>query len=209
MPRGRIHPRIFDLLVVLLIVGIILSIVGGVDLASTETQTRQQGHTLSHASSILLLVAFVIMSGTAIVTFLNIQNTIKGDRILLYAIAATWPFLLVRVVYLMLGSFGAGNGLFNTVTGSVIVLAFMAIFEEFVIVISYLMAGLLAPKLNRSHLQPGKRTNMDTEAQDDGSKDHESKRLSHDEWKSTNVEFKVPTLTPVDQYPPQQSGYTH
>ena len=50
------------------------------------------------------------MSGTAIITFMKIGNVISGDRILLYAIVASWPFLLFRAIYLLLGSFGAGGG---------------------------------------------------------------------------------------------------
>ena len=108
-----------------------------------------------HASAILLTVAFGLLVVSVGWTFANVRQTIKSDRILLYAAALSLPFLAVRDIYNILQSFQVNTSLFNSIIGSVVVYAFMAIFMEFIVVILYLGAGWRAPKIDRELVKTG------------------------------------------------------
>ena len=149
-------PRVFKLLAILPIVGLILAIVGGTDQVPGNTpSTMSTGVTLVRAGIIIFLVVFVLLAVITVVTFFSIRSIPKGEAPLLYAVALSIPFLLVRLIYALLVDFDSGSTTFNNITGNVIVQAFMATLEEFIVVLLYLTAGLLIPKIPRSNVQTG------------------------------------------------------
>ena len=157
MSRPLIPPRIFNFIIAPIIVAMALGIAGADDAFSTNASTRQQGTTLSKASGIIFLVIFIGMTFMALVTVSQIGSVIQGDRKLVFAVVASEPFLLVRVIYLLLADFSVNTLLFSTFQGNVLVQAFMSVLEEFIVVILYLAAGFFAPEINRAKVQPGSR----------------------------------------------------
>lgn len=92
-----------------------------------------------------------------IITVYTLANTVaisSGDMRLLLAVVCSIPFLLVRLIYSILSGFNINALNFNIVTGNVLVQGFVAVMEEFVVVILYLAVGLTAPKLLRADMQP-------------------------------------------------------
>ena len=156
--KGRIPPLVFRVMVLALIVGIILSIVGGVDQSESSPKTQSNGRTYSHAAAGLFAAAFGIMEIESLFTAKNFAWIIPGDRKLLFAIGAAFPFLLVHLVYVELSAFQVNPALFNSVSGSVVVQAFMSSLEDYIIVALFLVAGFAAPVLQRSQLLEGKST---------------------------------------------------
>ena len=94
----------------------------------------------------------------------NIRWMIPGDRKLLFAIGAAFPFFVARLVYTELVAFQVDPAIFNTVNGSVVVMAFMSSLEEYVVVALFLAAGFVTPVLHRSELLQGKYMNDQEEA---------------------------------------------
>ena len=156
MSHARLPPRLFNLLFLPILAALIFGIVGATDsLSSSSASSRQNAQTLSKASGILFLVIFVVMTGVALITLSMIGGVIPGDRKLVFAVVASEPFLLVRVIYLLLTNFAVNPSLFSNVQGNVIVQAFMSVLEEFIVMILYLGAGYLAPSISRDKVQAG------------------------------------------------------
>jgi hypothetical protein len=99
-------------------------------------------------------VGYVLEAGITAVLFRHFRGIIQGDETILIAVGASIPFLLVRLVYSLMVVF-AHNPDFNVLTGSVIIQAFMATLEEFIVVLLYVTAGLRAPKIRRSQIEMG------------------------------------------------------
>ena len=151
-----IPPRILNLLAILPVVALILAIIGGTDQVPGNTPSSMStGVTLVRAAIIIFLVVFIFLAIITVVTSFSIRSIGKGEAPLLYAVALSIPFLLVRLIYAMLVDFDTGSTTFSYINGNVIVQAFMAVLEEFVVVLLYLGAGLLVPKIPRSNVQAG------------------------------------------------------
>jgi hypothetical protein len=138
----------FRLLQVLITVGLILSIVGG-----TSSKVQPDGtikvDSTSKVGIILYIVAYV---GLALVYFASVSRTycVPGkERRVPVAIVIALPFVLVRLIYSACAVF-LHTHLFNIVTGSVVVLALMAIVEEFIVVVIYISLGFAVDKLDAS-----------------------------------------------------------
>ena len=148
MTNGRgLPPRVFRLLFIPSTVGLILAIVGGSDQFSSKLSDQSQGRTLSRAAIIVFVVTFIVQSGIALLSFFNFRAISQGETRLLIAVACSIPFLAVRLIYSVLSVFVTDSTTFSLTEGSVVVEGFMAVFEEFMVVILYLSAGLATPKL--------------------------------------------------------------
>ncbi|MCJ1471674.1 hypothetical protein MMC13_000314 [Lambiella insularis] len=147
-------PRILNLLGIIPIVALILAIVGGTDQSSSNPGTVSTGVTLSRVGVVLFMVVFVVLALITLATFFKFRSITSGEDRVLIAIALAVPFLFVRLIYSLLANF-SGNPDFNFVTGNVVIEACMDSLMEFVVVILFLGAGLLAPKIPKSNVRPG------------------------------------------------------
>ena len=146
--------RVFQLLQLPILVALVLIIVGGLKLRDSNSSEHPQGQTLTHAAIILLILDFAALSGITLLYYLPQLRTIsQGERPIVIAVAASIPFLLVRLVYSALVYFDTNPKQFNPVTGNVVVQSFMAVLEEFITVGLYLAAGLLAPTIPKGDFQ--------------------------------------------------------
>lgn len=127
---------------------------GGVQSRDQSSSQQSQGHTLTHAAIILLIVDFAALSGITLLYYLpQLRTILQGDRPIIIAVAASIPFLLVRLIYAALTYFDTNTSTFNPVTGNVIIRSFMASLEEFITVGLYIAAGLLASTISRGDSQ--------------------------------------------------------
>jgi len=131
----------FRLLQTLIIVGLILSIVGGTSSFSSDgTYTVKP---ISKVGIILYIISYaaeVLIAGHAF----RLLPKGGGEKGLLFAVIAALPFLLVRLIYSALGVIG-GVRTFNSFSGSVAAFAIMAVLTEIVVIVFFLAAGWRMP----------------------------------------------------------------
>ena len=184
--------RVFQLLHLPILVAFILIIVGGLKLRNSSSSEHSQGQTLTRAAIILLIVDFAALSGITLLYYLPQLRTIsRGEKPILVAVAASIPFLLVRLVYAALAYFDTKTTVFNPITGNVIIQSFMAVLEEFIVVGLYTAAGLLVPIISRGDYQgrkPLENTPVEADHQMTGRSNHvEQHRLESDIYRQGGV----------------------
>lgn len=135
----------FRFVQVLITVGLILSIVGGTSGSSSNNgQVTVPG--TSKAGIILYLVAFVGLTFFLLVSS-SYRNTVPTqERRSAVAVAIAWPFILTRLIYSVLAVF-LHNSTFSIIGGSVAVHVALAVVEEFLVVIDYLILGFSLRRL--------------------------------------------------------------
>ena len=74
------------------------------------------------------------------------SNLPWGEKRILYAVLASLPLLAVRLLYSLLADF-KNDSTFNTVDGNATVQLCMAIIEEFIVTLFFLVSGYVAPAL--------------------------------------------------------------
>ena len=159
MAERSVPPRLFHLLGILPVVGLILSIVGGTKLETSnpDSDTVHDAAQFSQIGSILFLVTFILCAVVVALTGLKFRYLLRSDIGLYLAASLSIPFLLVRIIYVMLVSYNIedSSSAFNSTTGNIFIQAFMSTFEEFVVVIMYLAAGIMTPAVSRDRVRPG------------------------------------------------------
>ncbi|PNY28453.1 Uncharacterized protein TCAP_01620 [Tolypocladium capitatum] len=135
----------FRLVQLLIALGLILSIAGGSSSSSSADGTVTTSNT-TKAAIILYVVALAGLSFILITTSGYRSAVPIQERRIPVAVAIAWPFILVRLVYSVLAIFVQGDT-FSVVGGSVPVRVGMAVVEEFVVVIDYLVLGYGLQKL--------------------------------------------------------------
>lgn len=133
----------------IVLVGLILSIVGGVnageDYSSTGHYTPQS---LSKAAMGLYIASYVLIVATTIILSFSVSHAEDGEKRLLVAVAMSLPFLLVRLIYASVSIF-ANTSDFNSLSGNVTIYLCMALIMEFCAVIIYEVVGMTLRKIER------------------------------------------------------------
>lgn len=142
--------RLLNLVRIPIVVALILSAYGGSQLyGNSSPSDYKQGENIARAGIITLLMAFGFLVLITAATFSHSRQIRAGESIMLYAVAASIPFILIRLTYSALGYFDTHNKTFNLAGGSIWARAFMSVVEEWITVILYIAAGLMAPKAVR------------------------------------------------------------
>lgn len=135
----------FRLIQLLITLGLILSIVGG----SSTSPSSINKVTVSSTSKFGIGLYIIAFAGLTIFTLISSTYRtvvpIPEDRSPI-AIAIAWPFVTVRLVYSSLAVFSL-NRMFSITGGNVALHACMAVVEEFVVVIDYLVLGYYLQRL--------------------------------------------------------------
>jgi len=151
-----ITPRRLRLVQTIVIVGLALGIAAGVKAGTNVAQNGPGSFnsktSLAKASVALMIVGFVAVVGvTALVAVYSRGGVIPaGDGRLLLAIALSLPFVLVRLVYSCVSTFG-NDKRFGGLTGDVYVRLGMSIIMEIVVVLICEAAGLTLEKAPKHH----------------------------------------------------------
>lgn len=131
----------------IVMVGLILSIVGGIqaskDLSKTHVYTPQS---LSQAAIGLFIASYVLIVASTIIISTSVSHAELGEKRLLLAVALSLPFLLVRLVYSSISLFTT-NPDFNSVSGNVTIFLCMALIMELCAVTIYEVIGLTLRKI--------------------------------------------------------------
>ena len=154
-----IPPRIFILLNIPFVVGLVLAILGGTATFGKNNRdgtSSTSGHGRLQASVVLFALGFAILC--AITAFLSFRRrqTAESERRILLAIYLSIPFLTVRLIYSLVATFDYKSS-FNPVTGSAVLRGFMAILEEFIVEVLYIGAGATAVVIKKSDAESGDR----------------------------------------------------
>lgn len=145
-----IKPQMIQLVQLIIVVGLILGIVGGINASDAyvkaiKTGGSYQPSTLNKAGTALLIVSYVLLIAFTAVTYPSIQHAEPGEKRLFLAVVLSFPFLLVRTIYSALSTYTHDHD-FNLLNGSVTVLLCVALIEEFIVVIIFEVMGLTLQK---------------------------------------------------------------
>ncbi|KAM0805148.1 hypothetical protein BDR22DRAFT_817632 [Usnea florida] len=151
---STLRVRLLELLHIPILLALILAIVGGTRISSSDTSKHSSGETFEKAGVIIFLVSYLAIVAMAVLTLAESRSLPTGEQRILYAVLASLPFLAVRVLYSILADF-VDNSTFNILDGNVTVQLCMAIIEEFIVACFYLMSGFAAPPLDSLVNGPG------------------------------------------------------
>ena len=126
-----------------ILLALILSIIGGTRISSSDSSKVSSGHSLEKGGAIIFLISYLAIVAFAIFTFAELRNLPEGEKRILYAVLASLPLLAVRLLYSLLADF-EDNSTFNIVDGNATVQLCMAIIEEFVVTLFFLASGVVA-----------------------------------------------------------------
>ncbi|KAL8400233.1 hypothetical protein RB594_000571 [Gaeumannomyces avenae] len=160
--KAGLPHRVFRLLQVVVMVGLVLTIIGGNKLGdkigdleaqpggTSDGLGSLQIPTESQAGIGLMLAGFGILVGATIALSLQARSIETGERRVLGAVAFALPFIAVRIVYSAVATygssnrnfrwFGAGPSYYNYLIG-------MDVCMEMLAVLVFLTAGLLIKQL--------------------------------------------------------------
>ena len=125
-------------------IALILCIVGGIDEANTTNSSDvSTGRRDTKIGIIIFLIIYLVLLALVIITMKDVGSASRGEKRIYFAVLAALPFLAVRLLWSLLAAF-SNNSTFSIEGGKPLVQLFMAILEEFVIVVMYTLAGLTA-----------------------------------------------------------------
>ena len=141
----------------LITVGLILSIIGGVNAGEDFGKTGiYKTQTLGKAGLGLFIAAFAFLCLITAILVQSMRHVEEGEKRILLAVAVSLPFLLVRLVYSALAVF-ANKRSFSLFYGDTSILLFMALLEEVIVVVIYEGVGLTLKKVKKDRLAGGGR----------------------------------------------------
>jgi hypothetical protein len=153
--RLFITTQMVKMVELLVTVGVILGIVGGINAGDQYDKTGKfvLGPE-NQAGTALLIVAFAFTVLGTVALLFSISHSSKGERHIFWALAASLPFLFIRLIYSCLSTYSHKRK-FSLLGGSTTVLLCVALLEELAVVIIYESVGLTLkkqPKQDEEHL---------------------------------------------------------
>ena len=142
--------------------GIILSIIGGVESGSDYSTTRRYvPQTLTKVGLGVFIASFVAILTVTVLLSSSISHAEPGEKRVLLAVALSLPLLLVRLMYGAVYIFGNSSD-FNSLSGSVTILLCMGLLEEIGIVLIYEGVGLTLRKVSKQAVATGEQRSLST-----------------------------------------------
>lgn len=131
-------PKVFQLVGLFALVGVILSIVG-----ATKNSNISDGlvTTETKVGLIFYLIAWIGVSGLFFMILKRTQSIEDGEHRLLLAVGISLPLIFVRLIYSFIYTFGQETE-FNMLSGNVTIQLVMSILEEILVVLVCLGIGL-------------------------------------------------------------------
>ena len=138
---------LLELLHLPIMLALILAIIGGTRISSSDSSKHSSGESFEKAGAIIFLITFIAVVAFAILTLTDIRNLPQGEKRILYVVLASLPLLVVRLLYSLIVDF-ANNSTFSIIDGNPTVQLCMSIIEEFIVTCLFLIAGFMAPALD-------------------------------------------------------------
>lgn len=132
------------------VIALILCIIGGTDVGSTNSSDRKTG--LTHLKEGLIIFA-VVWAALWLLTILTVRDwsrIYEGERRVLIAVVVAVPLLALRILYGVLSVF-VDKGSFSFIGGGIVPRVLLATVEEFLIVIIFIGVGLTVPKFAKQN----------------------------------------------------------
>jgi hypothetical protein len=155
--KAFVEPLHLRLVQTLVLVALILGIVGGVKSGTGGVQSLNQSGIPSlkitnetKAGLALMIVAYAIICAATVVIGVQLRTMEESERKIIPAVAASLPFVLVRIIYSCIGTYG-GNTDFRTFTGDLWIFLGMSVIMEMVVVLICEVTGLLLRRIPRGH----------------------------------------------------------
>lgn len=152
-------PRIFRLLGLPGIAGLVLCIVASINIFSDNPSDQAHGIEYFKAAMCLFLAVFVADVAITFHCFTRRSHIQTSDSPLLKAVAIALPFMAVRTTFSMLCAFAANPSLFSTWSTNwkaIVVHGTMGVLMEIITVLLFLWAGFSTPQAPRPAAPTGK-----------------------------------------------------
>ena len=150
--RSRISRQIFIGMSLGVVIAVVIAIVGG----RTATHPPILFHArIESKDAITTTTALftVLVSVNALLLF-RLQRLPRGERLPILTITAGSPFLTSRLAYTYTTTYKVSQ-MFSLLAGNLWVLAFMSVFEEFVVTLVYSFTSIKAPLRNERTFRLG------------------------------------------------------
>ena len=142
---NTINQKIFSIISLTAIAGIVLAIYGGTESADSPTLATND---LLKASVILFVACYLAFTCLFLLFLRQWQAIPPGERNLLLCFACCVPFMVVRFLYGILGTFvGSLRSNFSVLTGDVTIFLCMAVLEEIFVVAFFVFTGMRLERL--------------------------------------------------------------
>lgn len=151
-PRPSINMRHFLAIHILLMLGIVLTIVGGTNINISSTGSYEV-NAASKVAVGLFIVGLVAIGLVWLVSMRKARRAPRKERRTFLAVGIALPIIAVRVVYSSCVTF-LNNSTFNMLNGSVTARVCMAITEEFVVLVIYIVLGFMLDALTPEQTGP-------------------------------------------------------
>jgi hypothetical protein len=147
--QGRVGARAFQAIHLLILAGLIVAIVAGVDTVSDNVNTQDTARTIRKAASLILLAVGLLITAIILKLVASLRSVLPADRILLFCAAASMPFIFIRLILFVLEAF-VKSALFNPIQLNIYIQAFMQVLMEWIAIGLYILSGLLSPVMDKS-----------------------------------------------------------
>ena len=148
--RSPLTPRMRKLVQLVGIAAVVLGVLGGTRIASSNPDTRSSGYTLTKAAIFLVLVQYLATIAILSFSALKMRFILAEDRTLFFCASAAAPFVLVRVIYSLCAAFQPTSSTFGlrsaTVT-AIVVRGVLGLAMEIIAVTFFILGGILTPKI--------------------------------------------------------------
>ena len=139
--------RFLELLHIPILLALILAIVGGTRISSSDVSKHSSGETFEKLGVIIFVVSYLAILAIAVLTIAESRSLPTGEQCILYAVLVSLPFLAVRLLYGILADF-VDNSTFSIINGNLTIQLCMSIIEEFFVTCFFLVSGFAAPPLD-------------------------------------------------------------
>ena len=135
------------------VIAVVLAIVGG----ATATYSPIVFHAKieSKVAIVILVALFMVLVLVNVLLLFRLRHLSQGERLPLLAITAGSPFLASRLAYACTSAYKVSQT-FNPLVGNIWVLAFMCVFEEFVVALLYSFASITTPLIKGTSKESSK-----------------------------------------------------
>lgn len=147
IPGNTSRVRLLEMLHLPILLALILAIIGGTRISSSDSSKHSSGETFEKAGVIIFLLCYLAIVAFAGLTTAEMSKLPHGEKRILYAVLASLPLLAVRLLYSILADF-EDNSTFSIIDGNATVQLCMAIIEEFIVTFFFLVSGFVAPALD-------------------------------------------------------------
>ncbi len=142
---NTIYQKIFSLISLVAIAGIVLAIYGGTDSANSPTLATND---LLKVSVLLFAACYLSFIGLFLIFMRRWHDVPQSEQKLLFCFAVCVPFMVVRFLYSILGTWVQSlRPHFSVLTGDVTTFLCMAVVEEIFVVAFFVFTGMRLDRL--------------------------------------------------------------